>query len=182
MKKRKLYLVEDDARCKTLRALSAACSSGEEPYTLAMVLQELKLFQFQILATYLCAEVLQKAATAIYAAKKTVPVPLAYKQKYLLKYKDPKNPVHRVVQDLRKKVQFRHMNLMDDYYDIPANLDLIFCRNVLIYFDRITQEKVIRKLCAHLKEGGYLFIGHSESISDFRLPLVQVKSTIYRKS
>ena len=70
---------------------------------------------------------------------------------------------------------------MDEYYDVQGKFDLIFCRNVLIYFDRITQEKVIRKLCSHLREGGYLFIGHSESLNDLRLPLAQVKSTIFRK-
>lgn len=166
---------------KTLKAWSAACSSGEEPYTLAMVLQELRLFQYQILATDLCVDVLQKAATAVYAAEKTAPVPITYKQKYLLRHKDPKKPLHRVVPDLRKKVQFRHMNLMDDYYDVQTKFDLIFCRNVLIYFDQKTQERVIRKLCNCLREGGYLFIGHSESLSHMHLPLRQVKSTIFQK-
>ncbi|AHM60145.1 protein-glutamate O-methyltransferase [Flammeovirgaceae bacterium 311] len=169
-----------DPASRTVKAWSAACSSGEEPYTLAMVLQELKL-QYQILASDLSSEVLQKAVTAVYASEKTIPVPIGLKQKYLLKHKDPKTPVHRVVPELRKKVNFRHMNLMDDYYDVQGKFDLIFCRNVLIYFDRTTQEKVIRKLCSHLREGGYLFIGHSESLNDFSLPLVQAKSTIFKK-
>ncbi|WP_224995836.1 protein-glutamate O-methyltransferase CheR [Cesiribacter sp. SM1] len=169
-----------DPAHRTVKAWSSACSSGEEPYTLAMVLQELKL-QYQILATDLSTEVLQKAATAVYAADKTMPVPIAYKQKYLLKHKDPKNPIMRIVPDLRKKVNFQHMNLMDDYYDVQGKFDLIFCRNVLIYFDRKTQESVIRKLCSHLREGGYLFIGHSESLNDLHLPLTQVKSTIFKK-
>lgn len=169
-----------DPSTKTVKVWSSACSTGEEPYTLAMVMQELKL-QYQILASDLSAEVLQKASAAIYASEKTVPVPIGLKQKYLLKHKDPKNPVHRIVPELRKKVQFKHMNLMDEYYDVQGKFDLIFCRNVLIYFDRITQEKVIRKLCSHLREGGYLFIGHSESLNDLRLPLTQVKSTIFRK-
>lgn len=73
------------------------------------------------------------------------------------------------------------MNLMDSHYDIQGKFDMIFCRNVLIYFDRKTQESVIRKLCSHLRAGGYLFIGHSESLNDLRLPLVQVKSTIFQK-
>lgn len=170
-----------DPATKVVKAWSSACSSGEEPYTLAMVLQELKL-QYQILASDLSTEVLQKAAAAIYASEKTAPVPFGLKQKYLLKHKDPKNPVHRIIPELRKKVLFRHMNLMDDYYDIQHKFDLIFCRNVLIYFDRKTQENVIRKLCSHLREGGYLFIGHSESLNDLRLPLTQLKSTIFRKN
>ena len=166
---------------KTVKAWSSACSSGEEPYTLAMVLQELKHVNYQILATDLSIDVLQKAATAVYASEKTAPVPFGLKQKYLLKHKDPKHPVHRVVPELRKKVQFKHMNLMDDYYDVQGKFDFIFCRNVLIYFDRKTQEKVVRKLCNNLREGGFLFIGHSESLNDLHLPLVQVKSTVFQK-
>ena len=167
---------------KMIRVWSSACSTGEEAYTLAMVLQELKLPQYQILASDLSMEVLQKAATAIYAAEKTVPVPFNLKQKYLLKHKDPKNPLFRVVPELRKRVNFKHLNLMDEYYDVQTKFDLIFCRNVLIYFDRKTQESVIRKLCSHIREGGYLFIGHSESLTDLDLPLVQVKSTIFQKA
>lgn len=91
-----------DLATKTVKAWSSACSTGEEPYTLAMVLQELKL-QYHILASDLSAEVLQKAAAAIYASNKTVPVPFGLKQKYLLKHKDPKNPVHRIVPELRKR-------------------------------------------------------------------------------
>lgn len=169
-----------DPTGKAVRAWSSACSSGEEPYTLAMVLQELKL-NYQILATDLSTDVLQKAVTGIYAAEKTSPIPFALKQKYLLKHKDPKRPLHRVVPELRKKVSFKHMNLMDAHYDVQGKYDLIFCRNVLIYFDRKTQESVIRKLCSHLREGGILFIGHSESLNGFGLPLVQLKSTIFKK-
>ena len=170
-----------DPSGKMVKAWSAACSSGEEPYTLAMVLQEMKGLQYQILGTDLSTDVLQKAATAVYAADKTAPVPLVYKQKYLLKHKDPANPVFRVVPELRKKVSFKHLNLMDHQYDVQGKFDMIFCRNVLIYFDRKTQESVIRKLCYHLREGGLLFIGHSESLNDLQLPLRQIKSTIFKK-
>lgn len=165
---------------RPVKVWSSACSTGEEPYTLAMVLQELKL-QYQILGSDLSLDVLQKAVAAVFAAEKTLPVPFHLKQKYLLKHKDPKNTLQRIVPELRKKVQFRHMNLMDDHYDIQGKFDMIFCRNVLIYFDRKTQEKVVRKLSSHLREGGYLFIGHSESLNDLRLPLNQVKSTIFKK-
>lgn len=170
-----------EASGKMLKAWSSACSSGEEPYTLSMVLNEIGGFDHQILATDLSQDALQKAVTAIYPEQRVQPVPLHYKQKYFLRNKDPKKPLLRITPEIRKKVSFRQLNLMDAGFDLPAKMDLIFCRNVLIYFDRLTQEKVIRKLTTHLKEGGYLFIGHSESISDFRLPLAQVKSTIYRK-
>lgn len=164
----------------TLKCWSSACSSGEEPYTLSMVLNELGI-DHHIYATDLSLDVLQKAVTAVYTQERTLPVPLFYKQKYFLKSKDPKKPLLRVVPEIRKKMVFKQLNLMDQELEVPHKMDIIFCRNVLIYFDRITQEKVIKKLCSHLKEGGYLFIGHSESISDFRSSLRQVKSTIYQK-
>lgn len=170
-----------DASGKMLRVWSAACSSGEEPYTLAMTFQELNAFDYQILGTDLSREVLEKAVTAIYTEERVQPVPLAYKQKYFLKHKDPKQRILRIVPELRRKVTFRQLNLMHEGFDLSAKQDIIFCRNVLIYFDRPTQEKVLRKLCSHLKEGGYLFIGHSESLSDLHLPLIQKRSTVYQK-
>lgn len=169
------------AQGKVLKAWSAACSSGEEPYTLSMVLKESGDFDHQILATDLSQDVLKKAVTAIYPEERVQPVPLFYKQKYFLRNKDPKKPLVRVAPEIRKKVSFRQLNLMDHDYEVPGKMDLIFCRNVLIYFDRPTQEKVIKKLCSYLKEGGYLFIGHSESLSGYRLPLAQIKSTVYQK-
>jgi chemotaxis protein methyltransferase CheR len=170
-----------ETKGKTLKAWSAGCSSGEEPYTLAMILSEMARFDYQILATDLSHDILQKAVAAIYASEKTQPIPLHYKQKYFLKHKDPQKPILRIAPEIRKKVNFQHLNFMDAHFEVPSKMDLIFCRNVLIYFDRKTQEQVIRKLCMHLKEGGFLFIGHSESLSDLKLPLVQVKSTIFKK-
>lgn len=170
-----------DTSGKVLKVWSAACSSGEEPFTLAMTLQELNTFDYQILGTDLSKDVLEKALNAVYTEERVQPVPLMYKQKYFLKHKDPKKRILRITPELRKKVSFRQLNLMDDYFDLPCKQDIIFCRNVLIYFDRPTQEKVIRKLCSHLKEGGFLFIGHSESLSDLHLPLLQKKSTVYQK-
>ena len=166
---------------KSLKVWSAACSSGEEPYTLAMVLAELGACDFHITATDLSREVLEKGMAAVYTEEKTRPVSLFYKQKYFMRSKDPAKKLLRVVPELRKKVNFRLMNFMDISYDMPHKYDLIFCRNVLIYFDRKTQEEVVRKLCSQLKEGGYLFIGHSESLNEFSLPLIQRRSTIFQK-
>lgn len=170
-----------ETKGKMLKAWSAGCSSGEEPYTLAMVLSEMGRFDYQILGSDLSHDILQKAVSAIYASDKTQQIPLHYKQKYFLKHKDPQKPILRIAPEIRKKVSFQHLNFMDAHFEVPSKMDLIFCRNVLIYFDRKTQEQVIGKLCMHLKEGGYLFIGHSESLSDLKLPLVQVKSTIFQK-
>jgi len=164
---------------------SAGCSTGEEPYTMAMVLSEYAeanhAFNFNVFGTDISTRVLESAITAIYSLEKVQPVPLTFKQKYLLKSKDKRSPTVRVVPELRAKVSFDRLNFIDgDFSSVPA-FNVIFCRNVLIYFDRETQEKVVRKLCSKLDPGGFLFLGHSESITNMDLPLVQVQPTTFKK-
>ena len=108
-------------------------------------------------------------------------VPLAQKKKYLLRSKDQENPQVRIIPQLRARTRFFRLNLMDNSYNAPKDFDIIFCRNVLIYFDRETQEQVINKLCSHLKTGGYFFLGHSESISGIDVPLRPLKPTMFVK-
>ncbi len=162
---------------------SAGCSSGEEPYTLAIVLSEFALqhpsFNFWIYATDISTRMLKHAVTAIYPEERVKILPLTLKRRYLLKSKDSKQKTVRIVPQLRKKVTFNRLNFMSDTYNLTHNFDVIFCRNVLIYFDRATQEKVISKLCGKLKIGGYFFLGHSESIMNMNLPLKQVKPTVF---
>lgn len=167
-------------------AWSAGCSSGEEPYTLAFVLNEFMMahptFSYSILATDLSTQILQQAVNAIYAEEKVDVVPMHLRQKYLLRSKDRQKPTVRIAPLIRQRVSFGRLNFMDSSYaSIQGNLQLIMCRNVLIYFDRATQEKVINKLCTRLMPNGYLILGHSESIMNMNLPLQQVKPTIYRK-
>ncbi|MFA5074275.1 MAG: CheR family methyltransferase [Nitrospirota bacterium] len=164
---------------------SAGCSSGEEPYTLAMVLSSFAArcqgFQFSILASDISTKVLEKARTAIYPEELVASVPFDMKQKYLLRGKDKSKRLIRIVPDLRDRIQFQRINLMDEHFLQPGSIDVIFCRNVIIYFDRLTQNKLLERLCSCLKNGGYLFLGHSETIHGFNLPLTRVSSTIYRK-
>jgi len=170
---------------RPFRIWSAACSSGEEPYTMAMVLQDFAAhnigFNYSIAASDISTQVLQKAATAIYAPERVATIPIEIKRRYLLKSKNTERPTVRIVPSLREKIQFMHMNLMDSQLNIEGNLDVIFCRNVLIYFDRKTQLEVVSKLVQKLKPGGYLFIGHSESLHQFNLPLAQVRPTVFIK-
>lgn len=171
---------------RQLQVWSAGCSSGEEPYTLAMVLQDIvatgKLLDYNIYATDISTKILQKALMAIYLENRTNDVPLTIKKKYFLKSKDPLNSTLRIIPQLRSKIKFDRLNFMDDFYNTPTNYyDIVFCRNVIIYFDRQTQEKVIKRLCNKLKPGGYFFLGHSESITNMDLPLVTVKPTIFKK-
>jgi chemotaxis protein methyltransferase CheR len=169
-----------------VRIWSAGCSSGEEPYTLAMVLTEhartCQGFRFSILATDICTDVLESARLGIYEEEKTVPIPHEMKKSYLLRCKDKSRGVVRICPELRATVTFRRLNFMDESFDVGNPLRIIFCRNVIIYFDRQTQERLLNKFCRYLLPGGYLFLGHSETLSGLDVPLVQVSSTIYRKS
>ena len=170
---------------KPLRLWSAGCSSGEEPYTLTMVLSEYKekvgAYFFSILATDLSTQVLEKGEKGIYDEEKVAPVPLAMKKKYLLKSKDSNKGLVRISPRLRGLVTFKRLNFMDEHYSISDVMDIIFLRNVIIYFDKQTQSGIINNLCKHLRSGGYLFIGHSETLFNMDLPVKQIVPTIYRR-
>lgn len=164
---------------------SAGCSSGEEPYTLAIVLQEFKEknpgFDYQILGTDISTQVLQQGANAVYKEDKIAIIPNHLKKKYFLRSKDREQAQVRVAKNLRDKVSFQRLNFMDASYNINDAFDIIFCRNALIYFERPNQETVINKLAFKLKPDGYFFLGHSESITNMAVPLKSVKPTIFRK-
>ena len=165
---------------------SAGCSTGEEPYTIAIVLGEYAKrypgFQFSILATDLSIKVLEEAALGIYSETDVETIPIELKKKYLLKSKDRKKRKVRIVPELRSGIDFRRLNFMEDDYGIRRPRDIIFCRNVLIYFDRLTQEMVLNRICRHLRPGGYIFMGHSETLNGLNVPLVQAAPTIYKKA
>lgn len=171
------------ANAHPFRIWSAGCSSGEEPYTLAMVLSEHAMtapgFQFSILATDICGEVLARARRAVYPEERVQAAPGALLKRYALRSRDRAAGLIRMAPELREKVEFRLLNLMEDF-SMREPLDAIFCRNVMIYFDRPTQDRLLRKFCRQLAPGGHLFIGHSESLAGLFLPLDQVSPTIYR--
>ena len=168
---------------RKLKLWSAGCSSGQEVYTLAIVISEFLEsnpgFDFSIFGTDISTKVLKLAHNAIYKEEAVAMIPLEIKRKYLLKSKDKTKKNIRVNSKLRNKTSYQRLNFMDSNYNINEQFDIIFCRNVLIYFDRETQEQVINKLCRHLKPGGYFFLGHSESITNINVPLTQVKPTIF---
>ncbi len=170
---------------KKLNVWSAACSTGEEPYSLAMVLSEFAEgcpgFSFSILATDISTTVLEKARSGIYEHDSVSPIPMALRKKYLLKSKEKDKGLVRIVPQLRNSVRFERLDFLEQKYGINEPMAIVFCRNVLIYFDRPTQEKLLNRLSQHLMSGGYLFVGHSESFHGMDLPLVQTATTIYRK-
>jgi len=170
---------------RPLKVWSAGCSTGKEAYTLAMVLSEYQQktpdFSFRILGTDVSTRVLETARLGIYKAEKAEPIPERLQKKYLLRSKNKENLTVRIVPELRALANFCHLNFMDEDFGLNDTADVIFCRNVIIYFDRPTQEKVLSRLCQYLPTGKFIFMGHSETLNGMNLPLQQVAPTIYRK-
>ncbi|MCP4578981.1 MAG: chemotaxis protein CheR, partial [Deltaproteobacteria bacterium] len=153
---------EKRALRKSLLVWSAGCSTGEEPYTLAMVVANFmdgkQNGNYSILATDISTRVLGVAKEATYAEAEVAPVPLTLKKKYLMRGKGPRKGFARIVPSLRKRVSFQRLNLnKGNHFGIRTPMDIIFCRNVIIYFDRQTQTKLFEKFYAQLAPGGYMF-------------------------
>lgn len=170
---------------RSLNAWSAGCSTGEEPYTLAMVLSEfaekVPRFHFSVLGTDISTKVLAKAVSGIYAHQSVEPISMLFRKKYLLKSRCENGVLVRIIPELRATVQFSRLNFMDEDYGLGQQMSIVFCRNVLIYFDKPVQEMVLGRITNQLIPGGYLFTGHSEIVHDMDLPLVQTAATVYRK-
>lgn len=179
------FMAEACSGRRKFNVWSAGCSSGEEVYTLAIVLNEFASrqsdFEYAILATDISTRVLEKARLGIYDQHLVAGIPQLLKQRYLLRSKDRDKGLVRVVPELRSRVSFQRVNLMDERFAVAEPMDAVFCRNVIIYFERATQHKLLSRLCRCLKTGGHLFLGHSETVHGFDLPLVRISSTIYRK-
>ncbi|UQZ89371.1 protein-glutamate O-methyltransferase [Deltaproteobacteria bacterium Smac51] len=171
---------------RRLRIWSAACSSGEEPYTIAMVALDKSPYfgqggDFKILATDISTKVLNMAQNGLYGPERTKDIPAQYLQKYFRKTDTAKgDKMYHVSDEMKKIIAFRRFNLMDPL-PFKGPLDLIFCRNVMIYFDKETIAKLVEKYYNVLGKGGYLFIGHSESLSGFKHPFKYVAPCIYLK-
>jgi chemotaxis protein methyltransferase CheR len=169
-----------------LRCWSAGCSTGEEPYTMAMLLAEEARaapgLAFELLATDVSTRALGEARLGVYPDARLGPVPAGLRSRYFRKSRDASRQVSRVTPDLRRKVSFHALNFMDDAYAVNAVFDAIFFRNVGIYFAKPVLEAVVRKLCQHLRRGGYFFMGLTESLAGSSLPLSRVGPSRYRRS
>ncbi len=178
-------LISQNSSGRPLLIWSAGCSTGEEPYTLAIVLSEYALthpgFRFRILATDISTTVLAKAELGIYTDDVMSPVSSALKRKYFMRSREPGSEKQRVVPELRQLIEFRRLNFMDSNYGLAERADAIFCRNVIIYFDRPTQERILGKLARQLVPRGYMFVGHAETLHDMNLPLEPVAPALYRR-
>jgi len=164
---------------------SAGCSTGEEPYTLTIVLNEYARvhpgFHFRVLATDISTAVLEKAKRGVFHSEVVNPVPADLRRKYFMRSRDAESKLLRVVPELREMVTFRRLNLMEEF-GMSELAHAIFCRNVIIYFDRPTQERLFWKLARQLVQGGYIFVGHSESLHQMDVPLVPVAPALYRRT
>lgn len=166
-----------------LRIWSAGCSSGEEPYTLAMILKDFvrkeKVFwNTKVLATDISSKVLEKAAKGEYTNEQIAPLPLNWKLDYLKKINN-ENSI--IVDDIKNEVIYRKFNLMDDIFPFKKKFHVIFCRNVMIYFDGKTKDKLINKFYKYTEQGCYLFVGHSESLNRENTQYKYVMPSVYRK-
>jgi chemotaxis protein methyltransferase CheR len=168
-----------------LRIWSAGCSTGEEPYSLAMLvlpyLEEFPACDFRILATDISMRVLANAAQGTYSAEKVEKIPEFLRQRYFQPRRSQNGGYEYEVSPLLKRsVSFRRLNLKDNY-PFKGQFDYIFCRNVMIYFDKQTQEQLVGRMAGFLTPGGYLFVGHSESLMGFKHPLTYVCPAVYRR-
>lgn len=171
-----------------IKLWSAGCSTGQEPYTLSMVMSEYirqnplsSIRDYSVLATDISTKVLDKAASAIYPMDAVTGIPKQIMHQYFLKGKDPAKPAVRLKQEIRDRVNFMRLNFMDDDYGFRDTMQIIFCRNVLIYFDKQNQERVITQFLRYLEPGGYLFLGHSETIFGMTLPFKTVAPTVFQR-
>ena len=167
-----------------IRCWSAGCSSGEEPYSIAITMLEALTSQgrwdLKILATDISTEILEKAKKGIYDQARVAVVPGMLKNRYLIRQGSGDNKTFEVGLQLRQAVIFHYLNLMESW-PITGPLDFIFCRNVMIYFDKPTQQKLVNRFYDILDSGGILFTGHSESLTGIKNKFDYVQPTIYLK-
>ena len=138
-------------------------------------------FMFSILGTDISTHVIAQARCAVYPRDMIAPVPREMARRYLLEPREEGRSEVRIAPEIRQRATFMRLNLMDATYDVDRDVDIVFCRNVLIYFDKPTQRAVIDKLRSHLRPGGYLLLGHSESMAGGpNMPMRQILPTVYQ--
>ena len=174
------------ARDIPLRLWSAACSTGEEPYSMAMIVSE-HLRQhpglpWQLEASDISRRALQRAETAIYPEESSAQIPADLLKRHFQQGIGSQAGRIRVKRDLRQRVRFHRINLFQPEYPVSQDQHVILCRNVMIYFDAESRIEVVRHLTRHLAPGGYLLVGHSESLLGIPHELESIQHGIYRRS
>ena len=182
-----LVAARQGERNPLLKIWSAASSTGAEAFTLAMVLADLAAdrrdFRFAVLGTDVSTAVLAQGRRAVYPAEMIAPVPPEKQSRYVMRARRPGlRPEVRMAPELRRVVHFAHLNLMHKTYPFDHDVDVIFLRNVLIYFEKRDQEAVIGRLIEHLRPGGYLVLGHSESMVGTSITMRQIAPAVFQKA
>jgi chemotaxis protein methyltransferase CheR len=172
--------------CTPLRLWSAAASSGEEPYTMAIAVADFLRshpgLEWEIVATDISRRMLTVAHEGIYSMDSVKPVPLEQLKRYFKKGVGVRTGVCQVKPELRKHLQFERVNLFQPHLPVPANQHVIFCRNVMIYFDLPSRALAVKRLAQHLAPGGYLMVGHSESLMGINHGLYPVQQGVFQKT
>lgn len=167
---------------RPLRVWSAACSTGEEAWSIAMVLRHvLGVTGWSLVASDVSRSVVTRASQGLYKMDRIAGIPPEYLKAYCLKGQREYEGMLLVEKSLREQVEFRMVNLLE----IPSELndfDVVFLRNVIIYFDAPTKERVLRSVCQRIRPDGWLLLGHSESLAGMDLPLRQIRPSVYRKT
>jgi len=169
---------------RRVRIWSAAASTGEEPYSLAMTVCEslaLTEYDVKILASDIDTNVLQRAVRGVYPLAAVMRLPETLRERYFLKGIGASDGSARVKPLLQSFIRFRRLNLIDESWPMQGPFDVIFCRNVLIYFDKDTQRRLLLRFAQMLRPGGYLMLGHAEAIQGFERILRTVGHSIYER-
>jgi chemotaxis protein methyltransferase CheR len=170
-------------RARLIRVWSAGCSSGEEPYSIAMTLLDhfppSAGWRAEILATDLSSRVLDSARKAVWPIAKSVEIPQGYLKRFMLKGSGAQAGNMKAGPEILSVVRFERLNLNDDLYSAGARFDVIFCRNVLIYFDAQSRRRVIERLLNQLAPSGYFFVGHAETLNGVTERVRSIMPTIY---
>ncbi|MDF2986066.1 MAG: methyltransferase, CheR-type [Eubacterium sp.] len=177
------YLQRTQQAKKDLNIWSAGCSSGEEPYTLAMIIADYfginkKEWDTRILATDISTQVLEKAVNGIYKKEEIETLPKKWQSTY---FKKQSRGDYKIIQNINNEVIFKRFNLMGHRFPFKRKFHVIFCRNVMIYFDAETKKELVNRFYEYTEDGGYLFIGHSESLSREESQYNYVMPAVYRK-
>lgn len=171
-------------RPRRLRIWSAGCSSGEEPYSIAMIVREffgfLQGWDIKILASDIDTDMLRVGEGGIYPAERLESVPAEYQRRHFLRGRGEWTGYFQARSEVRDLVTFRRINFADSPWPIHTRFDVIFCRNVIIYFNRETQRRLFERLAEYLEPDGCLMVGHSESLQWLSDMFVLVRGTIYR--
>jgi chemotaxis protein methyltransferase CheR len=175
------YIEETWGNQRDLRLWCSACSSGEESNTLQMIIQDYfkgKNWNTMILATDISTQVLDKAVFSVYPNESLASVPERWRKEYFKRYDDEYS---QVVDDIKKQIIYRKFNMMEKQFPFKKKFQVIFSRNVMIYFDNKTRDEVVQKFYDNTEEGGYLFIGHSESLNHTSTKYKYVMPAVYRQ-